>query len=276
MRSINDYIPTLIHLIVLVCIMIRLYQTSVGAGGRLRPQLVFFTIAMSVYLLTDCYWVAFDILYPETRMPFAANEFGECALNLSLASSIKASAESGYGLTDPDEDAGNVRVSALWERVGGLLFTVANAGLWIAWSGEWVQDIVTCITLAYFLFHLTGHMKKTKALSLAAWRILGLVCILVIAANIATFYLPDSYSFLSDHTAYSLMLAVDLYFVIKTVIYLYSKKDHRIPVSLSFATMLWSLFYLYMSAGLFYNMANLLCSASCLLMYASLRREAVS
>ena len=128
----------------------------------------------------------------------------------------------------------------------------------------------------YFLFHLTGHMKKTKALSPTVWRILALVCVLVITANIATFYVPENYGGMTDLAAYSLMLAVDIFFIIKTVLCLYSKKDIKVPVSLSFACCGWSLFFLYMSAGAFYNLANLLCSVSCLLMYVSIRREAVS
>ena len=276
MRSINDYIPTLIHVILLVFILIRLHRTSIGGGRVLRPQLVFFTISMAVYLLIDFYWLAFDILYPEDRMPFAANEIGECALFLSLASSIKASAASMSGMTEQGDDEQNTGAPALWERLGVLLFTAANAGLWIAWSGEWVQDIVTCIVWGYFLFHLTGHMKKTKALSPTVWRILAPVCVLVIAANIATFFVPENFKSMSDLAAYSLMLAVDLFFIIKTVLCLYSKKDLKVPVSLSFACYGWSIFFLYMSSGFYYNLANLLCSSSCLLMYVSIRREAVS
>ena len=49
---------------------------------------VFFTFGLASYLISNVYWVAYDLLRPETRMPFAANEFGEIGLFLLLASTL--------------------------------------------------------------------------------------------------------------------------------------------------------------------------------------------
>ena len=67
--------------------MICLYHTGLKAGRSV--ELVSFTFATAAMLLSLLYWLAFDILYPGQRMPFAANEIAEWAMFLSFASTLK-------------------------------------------------------------------------------------------------------------------------------------------------------------------------------------------
>ncbi|MCR4655794.1 MAG: hypothetical protein K5770_06150 [Lachnospiraceae bacterium] len=277
----NDYIPTLIQIIVDIYILIRLYQLTNKAGRSVR--LIFFAFAVTASLLTSFYWVAYDLLHPMTRMPFAANEIAEWAIFLSLASSIVSV-------------AGVFSVPAKRETICALAFLTANVALWITWSGEWAQDIITGIVMGYFFFFLTSYMKQTGALPAPALRLLEIVCIIVIAANIATIFVPDHLKNTTDLAAYLLMLAADLYLIYRVILTFSRQEPHRIrmrflhernafrslpspasgkdpelSISLSFAVYAWSSLFLYMSAGLFYNIASLFCSFSWLLMFAALR-----
>ncbi len=254
----NDYIPTLIHTVVMIYILMRLYLLATEAKRSI--SLVFFTFATVAYLLTDFYWIVFDLLHPMTRMPFAANEVAELAIFISLASSVAAV-------------TGEFFAPAKSETAGALAFLTANVALWIVWSGEWVQDIITGIVMGYFFTRLIRHMKQTGTLPAPAWRLLGTICAVVIAANVATLYVQDRFKSMTDLAAYLLMLAVDLYFAYRTLRSLASGNNPGLSISLSFAVSGWNILFLYMSAGLFYNIANLFSAFSWLLMFAALRKE---
>ena len=70
------------------------------------------------------------------------------------------------------------------------LFTAANVALWIAWSGEWIQDILTGVAFGYFLCSLTARIKQ--AVGFPAWkrRILGVSCLALITVLTAIFFVP--------------------------------------------------------------------------------------
>ena len=98
------------------------------ASEKRDARTVLFAFAVASVLLSNLYWLAYDILRPGTRMPFAANEIGEWALFLLLGAAVR---------TQPEAP------SAKREVFCAALFTAANVALWIAWSGEWIQDILT-------------------------------------------------------------------------------------------------------------------------------------
>lgn len=252
-----DYINTIIQIFVMIYIQIRLYKRTFIKERSIR--LVFFFFAIVANLLSELYWLAFDILYPSSRMPFAANEIGECAIFLSLAASIALS--TGF-FTPP----------AILETIGACIFITANVALWIAWSGEWIQDIITGIVVAYFFSKIIKHIKQTGALSSFAWKILGMICVLVIAANTATFFADYALKKIYEMSVCFLMLSADLYFMIRTVLSL-KRKETGVPVSHAFASMGWNVLFLYMSEGVIYNMVNVFCSVSFLLMFLALVRE---
>ena len=54
---------------------------------------VLFAFAVASVLLSNLYWLAYDILRPGTRMPFAANEIGEWALFLLLGAAVRTQPE---------------------------------------------------------------------------------------------------------------------------------------------------------------------------------------
>ena len=227
------------------------------ASEKRDARTVLFAFAVASVLLSNLYWLAYDILRPGMRMPFAANEIGEWALFLLLGAAVR---------TQPEVP------SAKREVFCAALFTAANVALWIAWSGEWIQDIITGIVVAYFFSKIIKHIKQTGALSSFAWKILGMICVLVIAANTATFFADYALKKIYEMSVCFLMLSADLYFMIRTVLSL-KRKETGVPVSHAFASMGWNVLFLYMSEGVIYNMVNVFCSVSFLLMFLALVRE---
>lgn len=261
MRSVNDYIPTLIAVIVCICILIRLYRTAIKEGHSSR--LVFFAFATAALLLSALYWVTFDILYPMQRLPFAANEIAEWAMFLSLTSVISSL------IYLPSR-------SAIWEIILAVLFVTTNVALWIAWSGEWLQDIITGLVFCCFLIKLVIILKQEEVFSLTVRIVWSIVCAAILAVNIATFFVSGTLYVVYDLTSYILLIAVELYFIAKTVMSLYKNANQKVTVSLSFTTAAWSIIFLYMSSQIFYDIANICLTVSFILMSVSLRREAVS
>lgn len=256
----SESIPTLIQIIVLIYISSGLFRMMVK--NHRTGRTVFFAFATTCALLSDLYWLVYDILRPDTRMPFAANEIGEWAIFLSLGAALAYSVEP-YG------------VSAGKEIAAAILFMAANILLWIAWSGEWLQDILTGISLGYFLIYLMIHMKQHSVWSPLRWRLLGIVCVFIIAGEISTFFVAEEIRIWPDHFCYGLLFATDLYLIISAVRSLRRRPEsgHTDSIGLTFASYAWSLICLYMSAGIFYNTASLLSSFSFLLMFFAVRTE---
>ena len=126
-----------------------------------EARTVLFAFAVASVLLSNLYWLAYDILRPGTRMPFAANEIGEWALFLLLGAAVR---------TQPEVH------SAKREVFCAALFTAANVALWIAWSGEWIQDILTGAAFGYFLCMLAAQLRQEEAFPVWEWRLLGVAC----------------------------------------------------------------------------------------------------
>ena len=48
----------------------------IGTGVR-SMMVVFFLFAMITFLVNNTYWIAYDLMLPDVRMPFSADELGE-------------------------------------------------------------------------------------------------------------------------------------------------------------------------------------------------------
>ncbi len=224
------------------------------AGDSHRSMMtVFFLFAAISLLVNNAYWVAYDLLRPETRMPFAANEIGESASFLLLASSLSAAV--------PDSHEG-------WksELIGTILFILASVGLWIGWSGEWIQDILGGITYGYFLCIVIRSLKQTEALSGVEWRLLAAGSALLIAAQTSIFALPEPFKAPMDLFCYILMFAGMLFFIIRGILYLRRKEESGKTIAMAFAAYAWTTSTIYMSAGIWYASAAVVISAPLLMM----------
>ena len=131
--------PEIVFPLIMIAVLLAVLICAVRAlrSGKQTVVVAFYAFAIACSLFSTVYWTAYDLLRPEERMPFAANEICEMALFLLLASSLRAALPRRIPL-------GKAALPA-------ALFAAANTALWIAWTGEWMQDILTGLSLGWLL-----------------------------------------------------------------------------------------------------------------------------
>ena len=245
------WIATVIQIIILLFIIIRILKMP-GSIHRSMAA-VFFLFGSISFVFSNIYWIVFDALRPDVRMPFAANEFGEAAIYLLYGSVLAVSLPK------------NGRFFSK-EILLTVLFSAANIILWIGWSGEWLQDILGGLAFGYFLCMAVQALKHEQAFSSADWHILGIGSAVLIALQAGTFFAPDTVRAGFDLCAYILMTAVGVFFVIKGIRAFLKKQSPGILKALSFAGFGWSTTCLYMSTDPWYTIA--MCAGTFMLLLA--------
>lgn len=248
----------LVRLVILVGIFVSGLYYIVRIKKTTR--IVFFLLAIASILLSDAYWLVYDIMRPEVRMPFAANEIGEWALFLLLGAALNTSGSVQFAF-------------ARFEIIFAFLFSAANVALWIGWSGEWIQDIITGIVFAYFICSLVYQIKFENAFADIQWSLLGLVCIVLIVGQTATFFTPAFVSKVLDLCCYILLFLTAFAFLVRAIMS-YRKEAPSKVICNTFAMFAWSVVTMYMSSDVFFLAATVLSAIGFLFMFASLIKEA--
>ena len=123
-----DLFFTAFHILVMLFVLIFAVRRIVF--GERKMKLVYFAFGMTSFLLSDLYWLVYGVVRPGTRMPFAANEIAEWAMFLMFAASLDAAVPKPRRLPPG-------------KMLAAAIFTLGNTLLWIGWSGEWIQDVLT-------------------------------------------------------------------------------------------------------------------------------------
>ncbi len=241
---------------ILLYIIVRAVRL-IGSGRR-SMAVVFFLFAAFSLLLSDLYWITYDLLRPGTRMPFAANEIGEGATFLLLGAALNT-------IFQPAPRA------AWRETALAALFAGACTALWIGWTGEWVDDILTGVCLGYLLCSTVRSFKLSDALSRRQWLTVGVGAAILIAGQAVTFFVPEPVRSAVDLGCYILLLlGIVFFFGLHAVC---GRGNSRQAVGLSFGCYSWSVCMMYMSAGIYYVIAYACATVSLLLMLRAVRKE---
>jgi len=225
-------------------------------------KMIFFTVAMMCGLLSNLYWIAYDILMPEMRMPFAANEIGEWAMFLLLGASLMAAF--------PEK-----RVSVKWEMTGAAVFIAANTVLWILWSGEWIQDILTGLSMGYLLCCIVAALRRAGVISVPGRIATGAVCLVTVGAQAAWFFVPDGVREIIDFACPVIIMIYLVFVIIKTIVSLAKGSRHHNGWYLSFLAFAMALIGMYMSTGIYYIILMAMATVSVPLMFLAVRKEGV-
>lgn len=265
-------IISLIHIAVLLYIIFG--SARLIRKGKKPLITVFFTFAMVSFLLSDLYWIAYDLLRPDTRMPFAANEIGECAGFLLLAAAVSAMTEGNKAVNDSNGLPQKAH-SALMESIFSVLFTVANVALWVAWSGEWLEDIIVGGAFGYLLCVAVRALKQRNILSKKEWLIIGGACIILPVMQTVSFFVPQNIHTALDIACFALLAVGMLFFIIRVI---KSRKDGKYSASffLSLAGFAWAIIAMYMNSGIFYLIALAVNALMMILLLLSLRKEVMT
>lgn len=226
-----------------------------GKGRNILPTF-FFTFAIVSVLLSDLYWITFDLLRPGERMPIAANEICESAYYLLICASVSSMKIHQHK-------------SYLEELIPAMVILVCNVALWIVWSGEWLQDIVTGIVMSVLLYTLIKNIKQIDIMPKYGWWLIGGVGTLAVALQTVTILNKGLLGKITDITTYILIIALIVWFDIQIIIGIKNKKKET--YILSVMGVLWSFLSLYMTTGYVYIFVALLVDLSFILMYLALR-----
>lgn len=230
---------------------------------KYKASVVFFALAVACIMFVDLYWLVYEVMRPDVRLPFAANEFGEWAMFLLFGESLTC----GHPIC--------FRKAKL-ELLGTILFVAANVALWIGWSGEWAQDILTGLVFAYFLCALVYRIKEGAVFSGLQWNLLGIACLVLIAAQTATFFLPEKFFKPLDLSCYALMFATAAVLLVKAVLSLKKGDAPNKSICHTFSAFAWVIVTMYMSAEVFHAVAFALSAVCFVLMYLAMRKEFLS
>ena len=253
-----DIILTMFQIVILALVLLGTIRMIGTEKQSLTP--VLFAFAMASVLLSDIYWLAYDLLKPGTRMPFAANEISEWAMFLLIGAALVARHPIRFH-------------RAKWEILCAASFAAASAALWIAWSGEWVEDILTCLSYGYFLCALVFRATLEDAFSASRWRITGIACLVLIAAQGLTFFVPEPFRNGLDLFCYALLLIGAAVFLGNAALSLRDAGEPAKCVCRVFGAFAWVVTALYMSSGWFYLAAFVLSTLCFPMMLLALKKE---
>lgn len=241
-------ILTIVQVVILVAVILPTGRSMLRRNTTLIS--VFFCFAMGCYLFSNLYWVAYDCLRPDTRMPFAVNEFAECAMILFLSAGLEKTLRE--------------KTKIAWEIIFSFLFIGANIALWILWSGEWVQDIVFGIPYIYFLWLVIRGIRSRGILPKPDRIGIGLLTILVLVLNFVALY-SEKMDEVTVIPIAILTFAGLIWLMIRSIV----NKD----VFITFAFFLFSVLAMYSFDEPLYNVALVANTVSIPLMYLSLKKE---
>ncbi|MBO4281101.1 MAG: hypothetical protein J5872_04620 [Lachnospiraceae bacterium] len=181
--------------------------------GRRSMAVIFYAFSTASLTFSYIYWLIYDFMWPEERLVFAANEISEWAHFLMcgtvLAYMFKEITRIDFG-----------------EICGVMILVAVNVALWIAWTGEWLQDIVTGLCIAYWAYRLAIGVKESKTTTLPEWGGLVAGFMLTIGLQVASFFKGAPIKALYLASFLSLVIVV-AFIHIKTIRILIRAKCHE-------------------------------------------------
>ena len=244
--------------IAVLAVLLFLSVRLIRENGR-QLIVVFLTFLFTMWLLTDLYWVIYDFMRPDSRMPFAVNEIGEATLFL-LMPAISGTVVSCWAL------------SAWKQAAGAVVFVACNVALWIAWSGEWVQDILIGAVFAYFLCSTACSLKVLRRLTGGEWIGLGLGCLLLILTQSLTFFTEPPLKSALDTGSYIFLTAGIVYWACKLLAAGRGQASPKAVLCHALALTAWTMTAKYMSDGSWYDVFLIVETFSHLFLYLSVRK----
>ena len=242
-------IATVIQVLVLFVVIAKTNRLIKKGKSIFLP--FFFILAMMSYVLSDLYWVAYDFLKPDTRMPIAANEIGECAMVLLLCAGLDSL------LADKRKVAGEVLYA--------FLFIAANIALWIVWSGEWVQDILFGIPYIYFLWLLIRGIRTRGTMTRKELSFALVTSVLVLATLVFIRFVEGFVRSFALLACYLEMLVLIVWLGIKS----FRSKDFFVATTF----FLWTILSMFATPNPYYNVPFFANTVALPMMFVALKKE---
>ena len=244
-----EIVMTILQSIVLLFIIAKTIRLIVDGKNVFLP--FFFMLAMVSCLLSNLYWIAYDFLKPDTRMPIACNEIGDCAMILLLSAGLESL------LNDKKKVAGEIAFA--------FLFISANIASWIVWSGEWVQDILFGMPYVYFLWILIRGIRSRGVLVRKELWFAALTSSSVLVLQIPLLFMNGCLLQFISVVCFVVMFALIVWFGVKS----FRRKDFFVTS----AFFLWTELAMFLSPEPYYSLvfgANIIVLP---MMFLTMKRE---
>ena len=252
-------IISVLSLIITVSIIILSAKKLTETNNKVLS--VFFTFAMVSYFMSEVYYFAYNLLIPDTRMPFAANEIAEASMILLLCAVLETT-------------LGRERKINLPALIFSTVFIGVNIALWILWSGEWIKNTIFGLPYIYFLYLLIKGVMKTKAASGKEIVIAIVLSVCILAGESIAPAMNDTVRPIIEISCYPFMYILWILICIKAIGMLRKEDKNRgEAVYLSFTLHIWTMLLMFMSSGIFFNIANIMYMLVLPLMYLSFKKE---
>lgn len=223
---------------------------------------VYFAFTLVSILLSEFYWLAYDLLRGDVRMPFAANEFAETAFFLLLASSLRTVFRERMSVRDP-------------AILLTMLYAVGNIVLWILWNGDWIEALLTGPAYLYFTVTAMFVLRQSEAIRRSERIVLGCAAFASLALMYLAHFIPQV-SAAMDLVNYILLFgtlgALALWFVRA----LRTGREPRVLLALAYCAVVWAQNSLYMSTGWWYVAMEALYAMTMSVMFFAVRREVIA
>ncbi len=204
----------------------------------------FFTFAMMSMFLSALYCLIFCIVRPEERMPFAVDEIAECAMLLLVSAGLEALSSK----------------RKKW-MPRAFLFTIlymsASIALWIAWSGEWVQDILFGLPYVYLAYLLIRGLEYVRAWDTDGERIFAAVMstVILLMQTVMLLITSETAQNFLNLGSYAIAHGITAWLLWKNYRSLRDKSYGEKTLYLSITVFLWTILVTYVSDGIYYNVA---------------------
>ena len=196
---VSELIINILHFALLIAAIVITAKKSREKRGLFEAFYIFGILALA---LEDIYWIAYDYIRPDARMPFAANEIA-CSAFLLLFGAAMA--------TKVDKSAPR----KMSELIFSILYIVANAVLWIAWSGQWMENIVFAVPYIYYLYYLVRGLRTTEAISSLEEKLFIVINVLIFVPYDITLFTDESKNQLIYNIEYVVIFGLAAYMFIK-------------------------------------------------------------
>ena len=252
-------IISILSLIVTVSIIILSVRKLTESKNKVLS--VFFTFAMVSYFMSEVYYFAYNFLIPDTRMPFAANEIAEASMILLLCAVLETT-------------LGKERKIKIGALIFSTVFIGINMALWIMWSDEWIKNILFGLPYIYFLYLLIKGVIKTKAASNREIIAAAVLSAVIFAGEAIAVSMNDTVRPIVEISCYPLMYLLWIFILVKVIKSLRKENANQgEAIYLSFTLHIWTMLLMFMSADVFYNIANIMYIIVLPLMYLAFKKE---
>ena len=252
-------IISILSLIVTVSIIILSVRKLTEKKNKVLS--VFFTFAMVSYFMSEVYYFAYNFLIPDTRMPFAANEIAEASMILLLCAVLETT-------------LGKERKINIPALIFSTVFIGVNIALWIIWADEWIKNILFGLPYIYYLYLLIKGVIKTKAASGKEIFTAAALSVVILIGEAIAIAMNDTVRPIIEISCYPFMYILWIFILVKTVKTLRKEdKNNAEAIYLSFALHIWTMLLMFMSADIFYNVANIMYIIVLPMMYLAFKKE---